>query len=591
MNAPEPIADAAAFSAQQKDYLQGFAAGLAAIDALPFVGADAAGADGASGATHVTEPATWFGWPLDEITREEQLKRERDPLDIWDTLVAHARENKPPEGGDIFRFKFFGLFWVAPAQHAFMVRVRIPGNVLTGTQLRALAGIAADLGGGYGDVTTRGNLQIREIAPKSSIEVLMRLSDVGLSSRGAGADNVRNITASPLAGIDASELIDTRAPAKALQMYLANSRDLFGLPRKFNIGFDGGGRVSAVTDTNDIGFVATRIDASADVAPGVYFRVLLGGITGHLHFGEDCGLLVAPEECVAVAAAMLRVFAEQGDRTDRQKARLRHVLDRLGAPRFLERVQEKLAFPLRFVPAGSCSPRPAAEKHGHLGVHAQAQRGLSSIGVAIPVGRMSAGQMRGLAQIADDFGNGELRFTVWQNVIVPNVPDDRIAASSAAIAALGFATDASGVAGGIVACTGNTGCRYSATDTKRQAIALARHLDSCVRLDTPISIHLTGCPHSCAQHYVADIGLLGAQVPDGAASVEGYHVYVGGGVEHERGLGRELAKNVRFDDLPQLMERLLQTYARERVADETFHAFAHRHEVTALQQMAGVAPA
>lgn len=589
MNAPEAVDDETSFSRQQKDYLQGFAAGLAAIDALPFVGDDPAGkltSDAASGAPNPGEPATWFGWPLDEITREEQLKRERNPLDIWDTLVAHARENKAPAGGDIYRFKFFGLFWVAPAQDSFMVRVRIPGNALTGTQLRALAGIAAELGGGYGDVTTRGNIQIREIAPKSVIELLTRLADAGLSSRGAGADNVRNVTASPLAGIDAGELIDTRPLAKALQMYLANSRDLFGLPRKFNVSFDGGGRVSTVTDTNDIGFVATQLDDT----PGVHFRVLLAGVTGHLRFAEDCGLLVAPDECVAVAAAMLRVFAEHGDRTDRKKARLCYVLDRLGAPRFLELVQEKLAFPLRFVPTGRCSPRPVADKHGHLGVHAQAQRGLASIGAAIPVGRMTAAQMRALAGIADDFGNGELRVTVWQNIIVPNVADDRVAAACAAIAELGFATEASSVVGGIVACTGNTGCRFSATDTKGQAIALARHLDARVRLDRPINIHLTGCPHSCAQHYIADIGLLGVQVPDGDASVEGYHVYVGGGVENERGLGRELAKSVRFDALPQLVERLLQSYARERAAEETFHAFAQRHDVTALQQMAGIAP-
>jgi len=584
MNAPEPLADASGLSTQQKDYLQGFAAGLAAIDALPAAGI---AVPGNAAPAVPTQPPTWFGWPVDEITREEAIKREGNPLDSWDTLVAHARDNKPPEGGDVYRFKFFGLFWVAPAQHAFMVRVRIPGNVLTSTQLRALAGIAADLGGGYGDVTTRANIQIREIAPKSIIDLLTRLSDAGLSSRGAGADNVRNITASPLAGIDPTELIDTRPLAKALQMYLANSRDLFGLPRKFNVSFDGGGRISGVTDTNDIGFVATRVDGM----PGVQFRVLLAGITGHLRFAEDCGLLVAPGECVDVAAAMLRVFAEHGDRTDRKKARLCYVLDRLGAPRFLELVQQKLAFPLQFVPTGRCSPRSPADKHGHLGVHPQAQPGLSSIGVAIPVGRMTTAQMRGLARVADEFGTGELRVTVWQNVIVPNVALSRVAAACAMIETLGLATSASRAAGGIVACTGNTGCRFSATDTKGQAIVLARHLDARAALDSPVNIHLTGCPHSCAQHYIADIGLLGAQVPAGDASVEGYHVYVGGGVEHEQALGRELAKNVAFDDVPPLVERLLQAYSHERADAETFHAFAARHDLPALQRMAGIAAA
>lgn len=591
MDAPERLS--AEFSQEQKEYLQGFTAGLAAASALPFVGVDAQGkltASPAAGVANQAEPATWHGWPLDEITREEQLKREENPLDIWDKLLAHAREDQAPQGGDVYRFKFHGLFYVAPAQDAMMVRVRLPANALSSLQMTTLAGIAADLGGGYGDVTTRGNVQIREIAPRSMVDVLTRLADAALTSRGAGADNVRNITSSPLAGIDATELIDTRRLARALQHYLLNNRDLYGLPRKFNVSFDGGGRVSVVTDTNDIGFIATRVGGGAGVTPGVYFRVCLAGITGHGRFADDCGLLVSADECTAVAAAMLRVYAEHGDRTDRKKARLCYLLDRIGVPEFLARVQARLAFPLRFVPRDQCSPRPPVDKHGHLGVHRQMQAGLSYIGIAIPVGRMTVEQMRGLAKLADDFGDSELRVTVWQNVVLPHVPNARIDAAVAAIKALGFDASASAITGCVVACTGNTGCRFSATDTKGQAVALARYLDARVTLDTPINIHLTGCPHSCAQHYIADIGLLGAQVPLGDASVEGYHVFVGGGVEQERGLGREIAKNVPFADVPPLLERLLQAHRAQRAPDETFVDFVRRHDVGALQAFAG-APA
>ncbi|HEV2686647.1 MAG TPA: NirA family protein, partial [Actinomycetota bacterium] len=357
MNAPERLS--VEFSHEQKEYLQGFTAGLAAAGALPFVGVDAQGrltASPGDAAANQAEPPTWHGWPLDEITREEQLKREENPLDIWDKLLAHACADKAPEGGDVYRFKFHGLFYVAPAQDALMVRVRVPGNLLSSVQMRALAGIAADLGGGYADVTTRGNIQIREIAPRSIIDVLTRLADAALTSRGAGADNVRNITSSPLAGIDPSELIDTRPLARALQYYLLNNRDLYGLPRKFNVSFDGGGRVSVVAETNDIGFIATRAGSGAGVTPGMYFRVFLAGITGHGRFADDCGLLVDADECVAVAAAMLRVYAEHGDRTDRKKARLCYLLDRIGVPEFLSRVQAKLAFTLRYVPHDLCSP-------------------------------------------------------------------------------------------------------------------------------------------------------------------------------------------------------------------------------------------
>jgi ferredoxin-nitrite reductase len=590
VNAPETLPGDATLTVEQKEYLQGFTAGLAAANALPFVGQNAQGqltACVSDGAQNLAAPAKWFGFDLDEITNEERLKREQNPLDIWDKMLSHASANKAPEGGDVYRFKFHGLFYVAPAQDAFMVRVRMPGNVLTSTQMRALATIAGELGGGYAHVTSRGNIQIREIAPRSTIDVLMRLSDVGLSARGAGADNVRNITSSPLAGLDADELIDTRPLAHGLQCYLANNRDLFGLPRKFNISFDGGGRVSVVADTNDIGFVATEVKAMDGIEAGVYFRVWLAGVTGHQRFAEDCGILVSAGECVAVAAAMLRVFVEHGDRTDRKKARLCYVLDRIGVAKFLALTQEKLAFPLRHVPAENCTPRPPVDKHGHLGVRAQRQAGLHSIGIAIPVGHVRHEQMSALAQLADEFGSGELRTTVWQNVILPNVRSDDLEQACAAIRVIGFDVAASAIVGCVVACTGNTGCRFSATDTKSQALALMRHLDEYVKLDLPINIHLTGCPNSCAQHFVADIGLLGAQVAQGEGSIEGYHVYVGGGVEQERGLGREFAKNVPFAQVPPLLQRLLTGYSAQRDAGETFVAFARRHDVAALRALAG----
>ncbi|MBV8209923.1 MAG: NirA family protein [Burkholderiaceae bacterium] len=582
MNAPGSVE--AAFSQVQKEYLQGFAAGLSAAGALPA----AIHPGGAPAVEPAADPTTWFGWPLDEISREEQLKREQNPLDMWDQLLTHARSNKPPQGGDVFRFKFHGLFYVAPAQDSLMVRVRVPGNSIASPQMRALAGIARELGGGYGDVTTRGNIQIREIQPRHITEVLTRLSEVGLTSRGAGADNVRNITCSPLSGIDAAELIDTRPLARALQLYLLNSRDLYGLPRKFNISFDGGGRVGLATETNDIGFVATQVGSGAMVAPGVYFRVFLGGITGHQRFADDCGLIVAPSEAIEVAAAILRVFVDHGDRTDRKKARLSYLLDRLGTPRFLELVQQKLPFELKYLSADHCAVRSAVDKHGHLGIHAQSQPGLASIGIAIPVGRVRAEQMEALARLAEEFGTAELRLTVWQNIVLPNVPEARIADAVAAIKKLGFEVGASSITGCVVACTGNAGCRLSATDTKGQALQLSRYLDERLKLDSAINIHLTGCPNSCAQHCVADIGLLGMQVPQGDRSVEGYHVFLGGGLQQEQGLGREFARNIPFEALPPLLECLLLGYQARRQPNETFVEFARRHDIDSLRALAGV---
>ncbi len=254
------------FSTEQKEYLAGLAAGLATRGLFPFAGHTTDGRitcredeSSANLAAPVAEEnQTFFGVPIDELSKEERFKWEENPLDIWDKILAHAADDRAPEGGDIFRFKFHGLFYVAPTQDSFMLRVRIPGSTLTSTQMRGLARIARDWGGGYADVTTRSNIQIREFAPRNIVDVLMTLSDLGLTSRGAGADNVRNVTATPTSGLDPTEVFDVQPIARGFQFYLNNNRDLFGLPRKFNIAFNSGGAVSVVSDTNDIGFVATR---------------------------------------------------------------------------------------------------------------------------------------------------------------------------------------------------------------------------------------------------------------------------------------------------------------------------------------------
>jgi ferredoxin-nitrite reductase len=577
------------FTTSQKEYLEGFFAGMRSGGRLPYVGHSANGlitADPASGGPNLAaepeaEPSI-FGTPLSELSKEERWKYELNPLDAWESLLASARDDTPPEGGDVFRFKFHGLFYVAPAQDAFMVRVRVPGNVLRADQLRGLAGIAEEWGGGYGDVTTRGNVQLREFAPRRIVDVLMRLADLGLNSRGSGADNVRNITASPTSGFDPQELIDVVPLARALQFYLLNHRDLYGLPRKFNVAFDSGGSIGVVSDTNDIGFLATLTRDGK-----IVFRVLLAGITGHGQFGLDAGIGLAPSECVAAAAAMIRVFNEDGDRTDRKKARLKYLIDRWGVARFIEAVQSRVAFPLLPLGEDACEPRPPTQKHGHLGVHPERDPRLRYLGVAIPVGRMTAAQMRGLADVAESFGAGELRTTVWQNAIIPHVPVESVESAVDALHAIGFDVSASEITGGIVACTGNTGCKFSATDTKGHGSALARELETRSDIDRPLRIHLTGCPNSCAQHFIGDIGLLGIKTTIEQESIEAYHLYLGGGSDEERGLGRRILSNVPAERLAPTISAILDTYALKRRGNETFGEFVRRHETPALEVMFG----
>lgn len=591
----------AGFTPEQKQYLEGF---LAALAAQPFVGATARGqltAAPPAGDLHAinlaapasaSEPGV-FGTSLSELCKPEKWKYDENPLDIWEKLVAHADADKFPDEPDSFRFKFHGLFYVAPAQNSFMVRLRVPAGELTAAQLHGLADMANDWGGGYAHITTRANIQIRECRPRDIVKVLVHLQELGLTSRGAGADNVRNITASPNSGFDPDELIDVRPYAKGLHHYILNHRDLYGLPRKFNISFDNGGSLSAAADTNDIGLLAVRVSEkslaaragtagySPRIEPGIYFRVQLGGITGHKDFARDTGLLVRPGEVVAVAAAMIRVFNENGCRTDRKKARLKYLLEKWGVEKFLAATQQRLAFPLVAVPLDHCEPRRPFLKHGWLGVYKQAQRGLNSIGVGIPVGRMTPKQMHALADLAANYGKGELRLTVWENLIIPHVPDAFVTTACRSLQRIGFTTEAHNLTSGIVSCTGNKGCKYSATDTKAHAIALGKRL-ARRNGGTPVNFHFTGCPHSCAQHYCGDLGFLGAKLGDGT---EGYHVVIGGGMGDEQGIAREIFKGVRADEVPALVEKILDAYEAKKKSGESFVSWIRRHSVNELQVM------
>ncbi|MBI3706964.1 MAG: NirA family protein [Proteobacteria bacterium] len=579
-----------AFTDEQKFYLEGFVSGVEArrkAHGLPLIpGAKPAEARpaGPEAIHHAAQDRAVAEGK--KLAAEELAKRAKNPFDMWDDMAANAAADRFPKGTDVFLHKFHGLFYVAPAQDAFMCRLRMPGGILSAHQFRGVADIAERLGGGYADVTTRANLQVREIQARHGPTVLVALQELGLTSRGAGADNIRNVTGSPTAGIDPQELIDTRPLARALHHYILNHREMYGLPRKFNIAFDGGGRIGVLEDTNDIGFAACVVDELAGVPPGVYFRLQLGGITGHGDFARDAGILVRPDQCVAVAAAAVRVFIDNGDRADRRKARLKYLLDRWGLPKYLEETQKHLAFVLPRVPLSAVAPRAPVAKHGHIGIHPQRQDGLHYIGVVLPVGRLRAEQMRALADAAERYGSGAIRLTVWQNLLISDIPAAHLDDAKRAIAVAGLGWSATAIRGALVACTGNTGCKFSATNTKGQATAIADYLESRVRLDQPINIHLTGCPHSCAQHYVGDIGLLGVKVPAGEDSVEGYSIYVGGGAGAEQKIGREVWLAVPFAEVPERLERMLAAYLRLRSGPaESFHVLANRHSIEELRRL------
>jgi ferredoxin-nitrite reductase len=579
------------FEPEQKRYLEGFVAGLQiAKTARPVPGtatppngvaAEPIGPDAA--ALRAQDRVVKAGGKLSD---PEKFKRELHPFDGYEKLKDQAAKNEAPKPDDNFRWRFFGLFYCAPTQKSYMCRLRIPNGILSHWQFAGLADLAERYAGGYSHVTTRANLQMRDVEPKNAVAMVEAIQDLGLASRGSGADNIRNVTGTPTAGIDPQELLDTRPYAREWHFHILNDRSLYGIPRKFNVGFDGGGTIAVLEDTNDIGFQAVAVKDGFGVEPGVWFRLLLGGITGHQDFARDTGIIVKPAEATMVADAVVRVFIDNGDRTNRAKARLKYVLDAWGFEKFIAAMEERLGRKLTRVPAEAIAPRPVFDRLAHIGVHPQIQKGLNWIGVVFPVGKITAAQMRGLAKVAAECGDGEIRLTVWQNLLISGVADDRVAAAEAAIAAIGLATTASSIRAGLVACTGNAGCKLANSDTKRHAEEIAHWCEARVALDGPINIHLTGCPNSCAQHYVGDIGLVGTkvQISDEGDQVEGYHVVVGGGFGPDAACGREIYRDVKAEDAPKMVERMLKAYLAHRAsAEESFLTFTRRHEIETLK--------
>ena len=578
------------FSPEQKRYLEGFVAGLQIAKAARVQGgaasaaaAEPSGPDAAH--LHAQDRVLKAGGKLSE---QEKFKRELHPFDGYERLKAQATNNEYPKPADNFRWRFFGLFYVAPNQNSYMCRLRMPNGILAHWQFAGVADLAERYGGGYAHVTTRANLQVREIEAKNAVATIEAIQDLGLCSRGSGADNIRNVTGSPTAGIDPQELIDTRPFAREWHFHILNERALYGLPRKFNVGFDGGGIIPVLEDTNDIGFQAVEVKEGCEVAPGVWFRLLLGGITGHKDFARGTGVVVNPADATKVADAVVRVFIDHGDRTDRTKARLKYVIDRLGLDKVLSLVEDKLGRKLDRVGSDALAPRAPFDRAAHIGAHAQKQPELNWIGVVLPVGKMTADQMRGLAQVARDLGDGDIRLTVWQNLIISGVRSADVATAQACIEAIGLSISATSIRAGLVACTGNVGCKFAASDTKRHAEEIARWCESRVALDSPINIHLTGCHHSCAQHYIGDIGLLACKVQtseDGDA-VEGYHVHVGGGFGPDAAIAPEIYRDVKAEDAPRLVGRMLKAYLAHRASpQEGFLAFTRRHDIAALRTL------
>jgi ferredoxin-nitrite reductase len=496
----------------------------------------------------------------------ERLKSEKDGLAVKDELEAFAQmgwENIPEDDRD-HRLKWLGIFFRKRTPGKFMLRLRLPNGILTSGQMRKLAEILRPYGqDGVADITTRQNLQLRGIPIEDMPQVLRQLKEVGLTSIQSGMDNVRNITGSPLAGIDPDELIDVRGLTRKVQDMVTNNGEgnpsFTNLPRKFNIAICGCRDNSVHAEINDLAFVPAFKEGKLG------FNVLVGGFFSARRCAEAIGLdvWVDPRDVVPLCEAVLLVYRDHGLRANRQKARLRWLIDEWGLEKFRVAVEQQIGHPL---PRAAEKDEVVWHKRDLLGVHAQKQLGLNFVGLHVPVGRLNVPEMRELARLAEVYGSGELRLTVEQNVLIPNVPDSRVGPLLQEPLLKKFSPNPGPLQRGLVSCTGNQFCNFALIETKNRAVALMEELEAELEIPQTVRIHWTGCPNSCGQPQVADIGLMGTTVRKDGKPVEAVDIYMGGEVGKDAKLGECVRQGIPCEDLkPVLVELLIEHFgARPR---------------------------
>lgn len=499
-----------------------------------------------------------------KLNKLEQAKAKKHPIFLRDELEHFASIGW--EAMDEFErekgLKWLGFFHRPLTPGKFMLRMRVPNGILTSSQMRLLGDIVlryCKASGfqdqGNADITTRQNLQLRGMQIEDIPDIFDRLLKAGLTSIQSGMDNVRNLTGSPVAGIDAEEIIDTRGLIRNLQDMITNNGignpRLSNLPRKFNIAVAGGRDNSVHAEINDLGYLPAYKDGRLG------FNIIVGGYFAPKNYVSAIPLnaWVPPEDVVPLAEAMLIVYSDNGPRASRTKCRMMHLIEEWGLEKFRKEVEKQLGHDLE---SAAEKDEIDWDKRDHIGVHKQKQPGLNYVGLHVPVGRLYPQEMFELARMAEVYGGGEIRLTVEQNLIVPNIPDSRLEHFlSEPLVQERFTIDPEPLQRALVSCTGSEFCNYAIIETKNRALQLIKELEEELVTPNPVRIHWTGCPNSCGQPQVADIGLIGTKTKKDGEIVEAADIWMGGKVGKDAHLGEEVMKKVACDDLKAVLRDLL----------------------------------
>jgi sulfite reductase (ferredoxin) len=514
--------------------------------------------------------------------RVERIKLEKPSWSIMDDIRRYAPlgfASIPPDDLAV-RFRAWGLYTQGDGngtrgeeQPFFMMRLRTPNGLLTSEMVRTIADISDRYARSSIDITNRQNFQLHWLRIEDVPDIWDQLAAVGWTSQGSCGDNTRTVTGCPLAGVAHDELIDASSIALDVDRFLNGNPDFANFPRKFKITITGCTQWCTYPEINDIGVTALK---RGDGVVG--FRVRVGGgLSTRPHLAVPLAAFVHPHQVRDVVVACAGIFRDSDElRLNRAKARMKFLFLNHGwtAESYLAEVERRIGYRLDppFV-----EEEPDGSYRDHVGVHPQRDGSRYFAGFSVTSGRVTPDQLRTLAELASNFGSGALRLTATQNIVILDIPHDRVNAFMATIPATGLAVGGSPFQRGMVSCTGSEFCKLAITETKQFSIRLAAELEERIPgFGADIKLHVTGCPNSCGQHWIADVGLQGILMNHEGEQVEGYDLFVGGAAGRGSAIARRVGYRVPASQAAPTLERLFRQFSHERHPEESFRTWSAR---------------
>ena len=526
-----------------------------------------------------------------KLTKEELVKQNKAGLDVIKDMYRYAEtgfDSINPD--DMMLFKWHGVYQQRPKDGHFMMRIKVPGGRLNTTQLRAITAISTDYGHGLNDITTRQTIQLHWLKIEQLPDVFARLEASGLTTVGACGDIARNITSSPTTGIDPSELVDTRPVVDALQAFFHLNYEFGNLPRKFKIAVEGAPVQSTHPQINDAALVAWKRESDGVVG---YHFLAGGGLSLQPHVAQLLDIFVPADEIehiLEVAKAVGELYRDATQlRQKRTRARLKYLVAEWGAAKFTEEIRKKLSWtPDTAVPGFAFNDETFRD---HVGINKQKQDGLYWIGLCVLAGRLDDVQLNAAADVADKYGSGEIRLTNYQNLLIPNISEEDLPAAQADLRAAGYEWEVPNIRRGAISCTGIEFCNLAITETKLRIKEVIAHLEvvNPNPYERGLMINMNGCPNSCGQHHIGDIGLQGclARV-EGGDQVEAFDIHLGGDLGAHPTFTRAIHRKVPAENVKYALANVIARFQETRLNDERFATWVHRHTNEELDGFLGV---